>query len=117
MQAGGGADGEHPDRLFASCARPFQSAFGDDPFPTDVDKAAVLFHGIIENHAFVDGNKRTATISAILFLVARGVTDDVTTLQLRLLGELALATASSNMRVDEVAYWLRRVLEREAAPR
>ena len=38
----------------------FQSAFGQDAFPTDLDKIARLGLGIMKNHPFIDGNKRTA---------------------------------------------------------
>lgn len=38
----------------------FQSAFGQDAFPNDLDKIARLGLGIIKNHPFIDGNKRTA---------------------------------------------------------
>ena len=37
----------------------FQSAFGEDIFKEDIDKIARIGLGIIKNHAFVDGNKRT----------------------------------------------------------
>ena len=112
LKAGGGATGEHTARLHASCARPFQSAFGQDIFPTDLDKAAALFHGIVCNHPFVDGNKRTATFAAVLFLVARHVVvGDVTRLIIRLLGDLAIETASSpHLTVDDVKRWLPRIV-------
>ncbi|MDE3096548.1 MAG: hypothetical protein KGK07_11200 [Chloroflexota bacterium] len=59
--------------------------------------------------AFVDGNKRTATITAILFLIARGhLTDKPTTIQVRLLGEVAVETAMSRLDVRDVADWLHR---------
>jgi death-on-curing protein len=111
LKAGGGAPGEHAGRLFASCARPFQTAFGDDLFPDDIAKAASLFHGIISGHPFIDGNKRTATISAVLFLFARRAIHDLGALQLRLLGELAVATAASRLTVEDVTFWLHRVLD------
>lgn len=38
----------------------FQSAFGQDAFPTDLDKIARLGLGLMKNHPFIDGNKRTA---------------------------------------------------------
>lgn len=56
--------------LEAALARPFQSAFGEDAYPTILGKAAALFHSLIANHCFVDGNKRTAVLALQGFLVA-----------------------------------------------
>src|SRR5207302_257451 len=111
LQAGSGAPGEHTDRLVASCARPFQSAFGEDAYPTDIDKAAALFHGIISSHAFVDGNKRTATFAVLIYLAARDLVDDISPLQVRLLGEVALETASTGLTVEEIAKWIHRIFD------
>ncbi len=59
--------------LESAAARPFHSAFGNDIFPTIGDKAAALFHSLIANHAFVDGNKRTAVTAFDHFLLANGL--------------------------------------------
>ncbi len=34
--------------------------------------AAVYLHGVVKNHAFLDGNKRAAALSALAFLDANG---------------------------------------------
>ncbi|MCI4676226.1 type II toxin-antitoxin system death-on-curing family toxin [Candidatus Mycolicibacterium alkanivorans] len=59
--------------LQSAVARPQTSAFGDDAYPTLRDKAAALLHSLARNHAFVDGNKRTAWASAWAFLRLNGV--------------------------------------------
>lgn len=56
--------------LESAVHRPFQSAFGTDIFPSIEEKAAALFHSLISNHPFIDGNKRTAVTSVCIFLVA-----------------------------------------------
>ncbi len=56
--------------LASAVHRPFQSAFGEDIYPSVEEKAAALFHSLIANHPFVDGNKRTAVIAVSLFLIA-----------------------------------------------
>jgi death-on-curing protein len=56
----------------SAVARPFQSAFGQDIYPTVVEKGVALFHSLIANHAFVDGNKRTAVTALDHFLLANG---------------------------------------------
>lgn len=59
--------------LEAALARPMQSAFGHDAFPTVVEKAAVLLHGLTRNHPFIDGNKRTAWLCCLTFLEDHGI--------------------------------------------
>jgi len=58
--------------LEAAAVRPSASAFGEDAYPTLADKAAALFHSIVRNHPFTDGNKRTATIAALLMFEVNG---------------------------------------------
>ena len=54
--------------LESACARPFMTANGRDVYPSDYEKGAALFHGIISNHCFHNGNKRTALLSSLYFL-------------------------------------------------
>ena len=111
LDASGGRSGENTARLLGACGRAFQG-FGTEQFyPTEIDKAAALFHGIICDHAFVDGNKRTATMTAILFLVARGTIEPrPTNLMVRFLGDLAIETATPpHLGVEEIATWLSRI--------
>ena len=56
--------------LESAVARPFQSAFGQDAYPTVFEKAVALFHSLNANHPFQDGNKRTAVIALNHFLLA-----------------------------------------------
>jgi death-on-curing protein len=68
-----GSEGIRDRALIESAvARPFQSAFGQDIYPTIIEKAVALFHSLIANHAFVDGNKRTAVTAFDHFLLANG---------------------------------------------
>ncbi|MBN1812662.1 MAG: Fic family protein [Anaerolineae bacterium] len=54
--------------LESAVARPQASAFGVDAYPDLATKAAALLHSLVLNHAFVDGNKRTAVLSTLVFL-------------------------------------------------
>lgn len=47
---------------------PFQTFEGEDLYPTVYDKAAQLCYGLTKNHAFTDGNKRTAFHSMQVYL-------------------------------------------------
>jgi death-on-curing protein len=58
--------------LESAVGRPFHSAFGKDSYPTMMEKAAALFHSLISNHPFYNGNKRTAVLAFDLFLLANG---------------------------------------------
>ena len=58
----GGIDGVRDEGLLESAlAQPFQSFAGIDLYPTDEAKACRYAYGIIKDHPFADGNKRTAT--------------------------------------------------------
>ena len=48
---------------------PFQIFGGQDLYPTIFDKAAQLAYGLTENHGFVDGNKRAAIHSMMVYLL------------------------------------------------
>ena len=47
--------------------------FGLDTYPNDFTKAAALLQSLARDHAFVDGNKRTAWAAAWTFLHLNGV--------------------------------------------
>lgn len=58
--------------LRLAVGRPQMSVAFQDAYKTVFDKAAALFHSIINNHPFLDGNKRTSLFSAVLFLEYNG---------------------------------------------
>jgi death-on-curing protein len=64
----------NPDGLQSAVARPQQSAFGSDAYPTIFLKAASLLQSLAQNQPFVDGNKRIAWICTKLFLQLHGIT-------------------------------------------
>ena len=53
-------------------ANVFQTAFGEDVYPSIESKAAHLMYFIIKNHPFTDGNKRSGAFSFIWFLQKAG---------------------------------------------
>ena len=60
------------DLLESALGRPFHSAGGQDAYPTVIDKASALFHSMISNHPFHNGNKRTAVVAVDAFLMGNG---------------------------------------------
>ena len=69
----GGAEGIRDQGLLASAlARPRQLFAYSDPPPDVASLAACYAFGIARNHAFVDGNKRTAFVVCMTFLRLNG---------------------------------------------
>jgi death-on-curing family protein len=92
--------------LESAAARPFQTAFLQEVHRGLLAKGAALFHSLITNHPFEDGNKRTAVTSLQLFLVANDV--------LLLAGQadmynLAIGTASAGERRESPEFTLRTI--------
>lgn len=53
--------------LDSAVMRPQQSVMGADAYPDLHYKAAALLHSLARNHAFIDGNKRTALTAVVVF--------------------------------------------------
>ena len=69
----GGSAGVRDDGLLESAlARPQQLYADGDPAPDLADLAASLAFGLARNHAFVDGNKRTAAVCCETFVELNG---------------------------------------------
>lgn len=83
---------------------PRQSVFGKELHPTLFHKAAVYIRTIINQHPFLDGNKRTGIISAFTFLEVNGyritATDDD-------VFDYALVVATQKPESESVAVWLK----------
>lgn len=77
LAAGTAALGQEPVVLDAGLLesaifRPQATVFGDPAYPDTHEQAAALLESLVKNHAFQDGNKRTALISTLLFLAMNG---------------------------------------------
>ena len=70
----GGLQGIREDALLHSAVAAPQATFGGQSVYGDlVEVAAAYLFFIASNHAFLDGNKRTAMMSAIVFLRINGL--------------------------------------------
>lgn len=58
--------------LDSAVSRPQATAFGEDAYPSLDRKAAAMLASIAGNHALVDGNKRLAWLSTVVFLDLNG---------------------------------------------
>lgn len=91
--------------LASALARPTTTVFGRDAYPDLATKAAALLHSACANHALVDGNKRLATVLALIFLE---INDHETTLDNDELFALTMAVADGTLvEVADIAARLR----------
>jgi death on curing protein len=68
----GGSDGIRDESLLDSALAKPQNVFAYAESPSIFTLAASYAFGIARNHAFIDGNKRTALVVSILFLNRNG---------------------------------------------
>lgn len=70
----GGTSGIRDEGLLESAINaPLQSYDNIELFPSIQQKGARLGYGIIMNHPFVDGNKRTGAHAMLVFLAINGI--------------------------------------------
>jgi len=62
--------------LDAAVAQPRMSFGGEDLYPTPVEKAAAVCFSLVQNHPFLDGNKRVGHAAMETFLVLNGLEID-----------------------------------------
>ncbi len=109
----GGTHGLRDVGLLESAVQRPQQTFGaKDLYPTVWLKAAALYHSLTLNHAFVDGNKRTAITATALFLRWNGwqLTADS-----EILFRFILRVIRQKISVERIATWLE--AQSEAAER
>jgi len=105
IAAEGGLAGLRDAGLLESAVLMPQQQFGGVYLHPDLPAmaAAYLFH-IAQNHAFHDGNKRTAALASLVFLDANGVR---TLPPPDALEETTLAVAVGDMSKDELTAWFK----------
>lgn len=104
IDATGGTQGIRDAGLLESAiAAPFQSFYGVDAYPTLLQKAARLGYGLIKNHPFLDGNKRSGVHVMLVFLALNGVEPVYTQSEL---AAAVVAVAAGEMDCDAFCKWL-----------
>jgi len=100
--------GEHGVRdiglLESAIARPKATFDGQKLYTNIFDKAAALMESLVNNHPFIDGNKRTGIACAVLFLRQNGITFSAKNSDLE---RFTLRVASSKIKPSEIAKWLK----------
>ena len=104
IDATGGTKGLRSIELLESAiAAPFQTFDGEDLYPTIYQKAARLAFGVVKNHAFMDGNKRTAADAMLVFLY---LNDVVIECEQKELSDLFIQTADNQKDYDAILTWI-----------
>ena len=101
--------GEHGVRdlglLESAIARPQATFDRQELYPDIFEKAAALMESLINNHPFVDGNKRTGIACAVLFLQQNGISFSAKNTELE---KFTLRVASSKAGRSEITKWLKK---------
>lgn len=95
-----GIDSRH--LIESALARPQQSSVYEDA--DIIRQAATLYFGLIKNHPWLGGNKRTATaiVDEFLYRNGREINSEISDII-----DLVLAIESDRFKVDEIEEWLR----------
>lgn len=100
----GGSPGLRDEGLLESAlAAPFQSFGGIDAYPSLQQRAARLAYGLVNNHPFVDGNKRIGAHTMLVFLALNGIELSYTQEEL---ASLFIAVASGDKGYEDILDWL-----------
>ena len=100
----GGSQGIRDRGLLESAvARPRATFGGKNLDDTPFKRAAPVAESLVLNHAFVDGNKRTAIYAMAAWLEREGYVIEAARGELR---DLALSIASHALSTDQLAAWL-----------
>jgi death on curing protein len=104
----GGSDGVRDMALLESAVAAPQAGYGGKSVYGDVAEiaAAYLFY-LCRNHAFIDGNKRTALGACLVFCRLNGIEPNPDAPEW---GELTLAVAASVLDRDETTARLRKLI-------
>ena len=106
----GGLHGIRDQNLLASAVLTPQSSFGGkSPYTDIIDVAAAYLFYICRSHPFLDGNKRTAMLAAIVFLRLNELEPQPDSKRWE---ELMLAVAGGKLDRDATTRQLRKLLKR-----
>jgi death-on-curing protein len=95
--------------LESALAQPRMTFAGSDLYPSIAAKACALGFSLIQNHPFVDGNKRTGHAAMEIFLVLNGFEIHATLVEQE---QVILQVASGEMDRDDFTTWLQANIQR-----
>lgn len=104
IQETGGENGIRDLGLLRSAvARPQATFDQTDLYPDIFSKAAALFQSLVNNHPFVDGNKRTGIAATVLFLQLNGYSFQISQAEMV---SLTLSVAQGAETIESISAWL-----------
>ena len=105
IETSGGSDGVRDyNGLESAIAQPRMTFDGQDLYPTVVEKAAALCFSLIQNHPFVDGNKRVGHALMTHFLRENEYIIDAS---VDTQEQLILGIASGDVSREQLVKWLK----------
>lgn len=106
IDASGGSYGvREMNAIKAIVAVQNQEVFGEVLYKSVFDKAAALASGIIGNHPFIDGNKRTGIMCALIFLELNGI--NMSSIDNQHLEDYAVKIATEKPEINSISLWLK----------
>ena len=100
----GGSDGLRDNNLLQSAlVSPMQTYNSIELFPSLIDKAVRLACGLIQNHPFIDGNKRIGAHAMLVTLKLNGISLSYSQQEL---SSIFLQLASGEIAYDELKNWV-----------
>ena len=112
LAAHGGGTGIRDETLLESAVAAPQASMMGQPLISDpIEIAAAYLFYICKNHAFVDGNKRTALAACLVFLEENGLLPD-RKLPINDWEQFVLDVAASKINRDATTRRLRKLLEK-----
>lgn len=117
LAAHGGARGIRDQALLESAvATPQASMMGRSLISDPIEIAAAYLFYLCRNHAFIDGNKRTALAACLVFLESNDLLPN-TKLPAKEWEAFVLDVAASQLDRDQTTARLRKLLRRQRKPR
>jgi death on curing protein len=108
-QTGGSRGLRDPGALESAVAQPMMTFDGVDLYSTLAAKAGALAHSLIQNHPFIDGNKRIGHAAMEVFLVMNGAEIDATVDEQEI---VFMDVANGRLSRPELIGWMERHLIR-----
>jgi len=112
-QSGGSSGLRDRGALESAVAQAEASFGGQDLYPDLASKAAALGHSLIQNHPFVDGNKRVGHAAMEVFLLLNGNELDASVDEQE---KIIIEVASGNVSRIELSGWISKHIVLRNAP-
>lgn len=91
-------------RLEAAVAVQSQAVFEQELYSSLHEKAAAMIRGVVQDHPFVDGNKRTAMLAGLTLLEINGMRFKAVKGELE---DFAVRIATDRLDIPAITDWLR----------